>query len=472
MHLYLLFLLACLHISPLNEQKYVQQITGKVTLAPTVEHPKEIVVVTHAGPNTYYVNADNEYAGIEYDLAHLFESKYAPEYKVKFLVVNKVSDVMPALLSGKADIAAASLPMHALNKQQVKFSLPYHETQQLLVYNNLLNQKPKSLASITQQQLVVPANSRSSFQLAQLHAQNAPANWKEDEASNAEVLLTKVANGKLDYTVAGSQLINLMQNYYPNLQEALPIGKPEKIAWAFSPDADARLIKKVNAYFATIKKDGNLRNLLDRYYGYTERLDPSDISFFLTHIENTLPTYKALFKKAESDTGLNWRLLAALSFRESHWNPNNTSPTNVRGMMMLTENTANAMGVSDRLDPKQSIPAGAQYIVQLKEMFPESIPNPDRTYFALAAYNIGYSHVQDARTLAKRLKLNPDSWADIKKTLVLLNDPDYYTTVKNGYASGGAPVVFVETVRSYERILEKYQPSPTQLINNYLFATQ
>jgi len=130
----------------------------------------------------------------------------------------------------------------------------------------------------------------------------------------------------------------------------------------------------------------------------------------------------------------------------------------VRGLMMLTEGTADLMGVTDRLDPKQSIPAGAKYIMKLKDTVAERIHEPDRTYMALDAYNIGYAHVEDARVLAKRLGLNQDSWADIKKTLVMLKNPEYYTTLKYGYASGGAPVVFVESVRSYQRILEKYQP--------------
>ena len=126
--------------------------------------------------------------------------------------------------------------------------------------------------------------------------------------------------------------------------------------------------------------------------------------------------------------------------------------------MMLTENTANLMGVTDRLDPKQSVPAGAKYITKLIDLIPENVPEPDRTYMALAAYNIGYAHLQDARALTKRLNLNPDNWVDVKKALLKLSDPDYYSTTKYGYASGGAPVIFVESVRSYQRILEHIQP--------------
>ena len=168
--------------------------------------------------------------------------------------------------------------------------------------------------------------------------------------------------------------------------------------------------------------------------------------------------------------GVEFFAAAALSYRESHWDTFNTSPTNVRGLMMLTEGTADLMGVTDRLDPKQSIPAGAKYILKMKDTIPERIPEPDRTYLALAAYNIGYAHVEDARVLAKRLKLNPDSWADVKKTLVMLTDPTYYNTAKFGYASGGAPVIFVESVRSYQRILERYQPSHNPDIDRYKIA--
>jgi membrane-bound lytic murein transglycosylase F len=195
-----------------------------------------------------------------------------------------------------------------------------------------------------------------------------------------------------------------------------------------------------------------------------------DITNFLKLSNTLLPKYKHLFKQAQEVTGLDWRLLAAVSYRESHWDTFSTSPTNVRGLMMLTEGTADLMGVTDRLDPKQSIPAGAKYIVKMKETIPDRIPEPDRTYMALAAYNIGYAHLEDARVLAKRFKLNPDSWADVKKTLVMLNNPEYFSTVKYGYASGGAPVIFVESIRSYQRILERYQPSHSPDYNNFKIA--
>jgi membrane-bound lytic murein transglycosylase F len=427
----------------------------------------ELVFVTHNGPATYYLNGDNEYAGIEYDLATLFVKKYAPEYQIRFLLVNSISEVIPTLLKGQANIAAANLTVTHLRKELVQFSKPYQETQQQLIYNNESNDKPLNLTAIVDKTIAVPAGTSFAERLSDIQKDQPKLRWQALRQSNSELLLDQVANGVLDFTVADSHLVAMMQNYYPNLSVGMTLGKPENIAWALPKNANPQLVKKVNKFFEQIRKDGTLRNLLDRYYGSSNRLNSQDITAFLKLSNSLLPKYQHLFKQAQEITGIDWRLLAAVSYRESHWNTFNTSPTGVRGLMMLTESTADLMGVTDRLDPNQSVPAGAKYIVKMIETVPDRIPEPDRTYMALAAYNIGYAHVEDARVLAKRLNLNPDRWADVKKTLVMLNDPEYYTTLKYGYASGGAPVIFVESIRSYQRILERYQPS--HIPNNNAF---
>ena len=419
---------------------------------------KEIVFVTHNGPTTYYLNSEGKPTGIEYELAQLFVKQYYPDYEIRFTLVNSISDVIPTLLKNKAHIAAANLTVTHLREHLVLFSPPYQETQQQLIFNSEINQKPKKLTDLQDKKIAVPEGTSYAERLAELQEEYPALHWHAVKHTNTESLLEEVADGVLDFTVADSYIAALMQNYYPNLDVALPVGPADKIAWAMSKKADPKLVHNVNEFFKKIKKDGALRNLLDRYYGHNERLNTLDITTFMKRINTLLPKYVHLFKQAQDLTGLDWRLLAAVSYRESHWDTYNTSPTNVRGLMMLTEETADRMGVTDRLDPKQSIPAGAKYILKLKDTIPERIPEPDRTYMALAAYNIGYAHVEDARVLAKRLGLNPDSWADIKKTLVLLKNPEYYSTLKYGYASGGAPVIFVESVRSYQRILEKYQP--------------
>lgn len=431
---------------------------------------KELIFVTHNGPTTYYMNGDNEFSGIEYDLAALFVKDFAPEYQIKFLLVPSISDVIPTLLKGKANIAAANLTVTRLRQQLVQFSKPYQETQQQLVYNNEVGDKPKNIAAIAGRKIAVPAGTSFAERLSQIQEKEPSLHWHALKQTNSETLLDEVATGVLDFTIADSYLVAIMQNYYPNLEVAMPLGDTEKIAWALAKNADPALVKKVNMFFDKIKKDGTLHNLLDRYYGNSNRLNTLDITTFMKLTDTLLPKYRNIFKQAQEITGIDWRLLAAVSYRESHWDTFSTSPTNVRGLMMLTESTADLMGVTDRLDPKQSIPAGAKYIVKMIETVPERIPEPDRTYMALAAYNIGYAHVEDARILAKRLNLNPDRWADVKKTLVLLNNPEYYLDAKYGYASGGAPVIFVESIRSYQRILERYQASHNTDLFSFKFS--
>ena len=442
-----------------------------ISKQPSIDpNKKEIVFVTHNGPSTYFLNGENQPAGIEYDLATLFVKEYAPDYQIRFLLVNSISDVIPSLLKGKAHIAAANLTITHLRQELVQFSSPYQEVQQQLIYNSDVNKKPKGLNSITDKKIVVPAGTSYAERLAVLQQKQATLRWYAQEHTNTESLLVEVADGALDFTVADSHLAALMQNYYPNLEVAMPIGPTDKIAWAISKNADPQLLTKMNAFFDKIRKNGTLNHLIDRYYGSSKRLNTLDVTAFLARMNTDLTKYIHLFKQAQELTGIEWRLLAALSYRESHWDTFNTSPTGVRGLMMLTESTADLMGVTDRLDPKQSIPAGAKYILKLKETLPDRIAEPDRTYLALAAYNIGYAHVEDARVLAARLKLNPDSWADVKKTLLLLKNPEYYTTVKYGYASGGAPVIFVETIRSYQRILERYLRGHNPDLNRFKIA--
>jgi len=129
--------------------------------------------------------------------------------------------------------------------------------------------------------------------------------------------------------------------------------------------------------------------------------------------------------------------------------------------MQLTEDTARALGVGDRLDPKAAAIGAAKYLADLKRKLPPRIAEPDRTWLALAAFNVGIGHLEDARILAQRQKLNPDLWSDVEKVLPLLAEPADYITLKNGYARGGMPVAFVGRVRGYYDILLRSEAAGT-----------
>ena len=437
---------------------------------PDPRESKEIVVITHNGPNTYYIDGSDQPAGLEYDLASKFVKSLGPEYRIRFHVVNNITEVIPALLKGEAHFAAADLSITRLRQHLVQFTSPYQSVQQHIVYNTEINPQPKKLEDLIGKEIAVPAGTSYAERLAE-KKQNLPGlQWQALEKVSADELMEQVAEGLLDFTVSDGHLVAMLRNYYPNLGIGLALGKEEEIAWAFPKTGNRWLYDQANSYFAGIRKDGTLRNLIDRYYGHSERLDTLDVTTFLKRTRTLLPQYIDLFKEAQEMTGIDWRLLAAVSYRESHWDRLNTSPTNVRGLMMLTEATADMLGVTDRLDARQAIMGGARYIVMLKDTIPKRVPEPDRTWLALAAYNIGYAHLEDARVLAQRMKLNPDSWADVKKTLPLLNKVEYYSTVKYGFARGGAPVIFVESIRTYHKILEKYEPPHSPLLPSFDLA--
>jgi membrane-bound lytic murein transglycosylase F len=438
-----------------------------------VSKEKTITFVTLNSPNTYYVNGDNDFAGLEYDLAKLFVKELNQDVnyqgtQLKLIVEKHIDQILPSVYSGKADIAAADITITEARKKRFNFTNAYQDIQQEVIFNKeIIKKPPKNIKDLIGQQVTIPAGTSFAERLTKLKLNYPKLYWNEINHLDSEQLILAVANGEVDYTIADSHLIANLQNHHPNLAVAFAIGEPEKIGWALSKQGDPKLLEKANQFFAKIKSDGTLRNLIDRYHGNSKRLNPLDIKTFLSKINTLLPKYAHLFKQAQEITGIDWRLLAAISYQESHWDTFNTSPTGVRGLMMLTEDTADRMGVSDRLDPKQSIPAGAKYVNLMLESIPTRIPEPDRTYMSLASYNIGYAHVEDARVLAQRLKLNPDSWADVKKTLVMLNNPKYYVNAKYGYCGCGQPVIFVESIRSYYNILLRNQPSYTP--NNYNF---
>ena len=167
-----------------------------------------------------------------------------------------------------------------------------------------------------------------------------------------------------------------------------------------------------------------------------------------------LPDLRPLFEKYASE--IDWKLLAAISYQESHWDPLATSPTGVRGLMMLTRNTAQSLGLSDRTDAEQSISGGMRYIQDMMTKVPESVPQEERIWFALAAYNMGYAHMLDARALTAKQKGNPDSWADVKQRLPLLSQKPWYSKLTYGYARGHEAYTYVENIRKYQISLVGY----------------
>ncbi len=412
----------------------------------------ELVVITVNSPDTYYENAEGAYAGLEHDLASEFARDLG--LKVRFKTVSKLDKALGMLEKHRAHFAAG-LSITPKRSLRSKFGPVYQLIQPQVAYNTH-HRKPKNIDELVGK-IVQTASASGHTEALNKVKQHVPElEWREVDLS-AEELLTRLAEGKIDYVVVDSTQINLAKNFYPNLGVAFGLEGPVGRAWAFSPFAERELLEETQRFFDRIEQDGTLARLLDRYYGHRERLHHTDVRGILAKRLTVLPDLRDYFHEAEELSGIDWRLIAALAYQESHWDHLATSPRNVRGVMMLTEVTADRMKVTDRLDPKQSIVGGARYLALLKDRLPTRIREPDRTWIALASYNQGPSHIEDTRILAQHMNLNPDSWIDLKKTLPLLSQSKYFRDLKHGYARGGEAVILTESVRTYYEILLKYE---------------
>ena len=177
---------------------------------------------------------------------------------------------------------------------------------------------------------------------------------------------------------------------------------------------------------------------------------------FYYHIQTRLPMYRKQFEAAAEEYGVPWTLLAAQAYQESRWDKHAKSPTGVRGLMMLTRDTASSLGIKNRLDPEKSIDGGARYLAYLKNKISDEITGPDRMWIALAAYNVGMGHIKDAQKLATQFDRNPESWSDLKTVLPLLAKKKYYKELSYGYARGWEPVHYVKRIRAFRNLLEQY----------------
>lgn len=405
-------------------------------------------VATVNSPTTYYLGSGGEPTGFEYDLAKGLADQMG--VRLEIVVTTTPPEALELLGSGRVHFAAAGIGVSPGRSAKLRFAPPLLQVVPVLVYRKG-TPRPKNMGDL-QGRLRVLKNSAHAERLKGLQALYPTLNWDESADEESEELLFKVANGDLDYTVANSDLVAINQRYYPNLRVAFTVGDAQDIAWAFPKQRDDSLFTVASEYLHAI--DGaELARLKDRYFGHIEQVDTHGALTLATHAETRLPRYRDAFEAAASKHGLDWRLLAAIGYQESHWDPSAISPTGVLGIMQITAATASFLNVADRTDPIQSIWGGARYIAQLAAQLPAEITEPDRTWMALAAYNMGLGHLYDARKLTVELGGDPNRWLDVRNSLPLLTQSKWHTKTKHGYARGHQAVIYVGNVRTYYDML-------------------
>ena len=427
----------------------------------TVLRNRLITVVTTVSPTTYEIEK-NQPQGFEFELVTLFAESLG--VKAKFIIPKQFQGIFTDIESGKVDFAAAGLSITSERKKSLRFTPPYYQVTQQLIYHHR-TRRPKNVNYLKSPFFEVLAESSHAENLRKLSAKHPLLSWHANKGQTVEELMQQVNNGMLDYTVADSNQFLLFQGRYPKLSAAFDLSAPEDIAWAFPKGEDLSLYNKSVEFLKKIKESGTLEQLQDKYFGYAGTLNYVGRCTYLRHIRDRLPALKPFFTEAAEKYTFNWQLLAAIAYQESHWNNDAVSPTGVRGIMMLTQATAKHINVADRRDPKQSVFGGAYYLSTRIKRVPERIPEPDRTWMAMAAYNIGFGHLEDARVLTQRQGADSDRWIDVKKRLPLLSKKEWYKKTRYGYARGKEPVTYVENIRNYYDILQRLNRSELTLDN-------
>lgn len=401
-------------------------------------------VGTMMSPVNYYLEQNQMQSGFEYELAARLAQRL--DVEIEMVNVYDLRELWRLLENGDVDFLAAGLDVTDERWQRLRFTPAYHTIEQKLVYKQGLRERPRDWSQLNGHLRVVSGSSHEDM-IRSIAPQYPNLDWSATHLYDADELMEHVLDEKIDYAIVDSHHLDIKRRYNPDLSIAFTIREDVPLAWAFKRTNDDSLYAAAIEFIGEQHQGGHLVKLIDRYFGHVADFNYVDTHAFLAAIDSTLPEYMDLFQEYAGD--LDWRLLAALSYQESHWDPWARSPTGVRGLMMLTIPTARSLGVRSRLDAEQSIRGGAEYLARLKQRLPDRIQEPDRTWFALAAYNVGMGHLEDARILTQRHGGNPDYWIDVRENLPLLRQKQYYKTTRFGFARGDEPVRYVGNIRRY-----------------------
>ncbi|HHX8520545.1 TPA: membrane-bound lytic murein transglycosylase MltF [Vibrio diabolicus] len=409
---------------------------------------------------SYYIGPDGP-AGLDYELARQFAEQLGVKLEIK--PAFRQAELFPALKKGDIDLIATGLnqtsqavkrfrpgPAYYYVSQQVvykKGQLRPRDIEKLIEYQASKDSESDEDTNAGAQTLKIVEQSQYVPTLTALKKQYPELQFEIVGDADTRDLLKYVSTGELRFTVTDSVELSLAQRLYPDLALAFELTEDQPVSWFTRRSEDESLYAMLIEFFGNIKQSGELSTLEEKYIGHIEAFDYVDTRAFIRALDDKLPKWAPLFQKYSEE--FDWRLIAALAYQESHWKPAAKSPTGVRGMMMLTLPTAKSVGVTNRLDPEQSVRGGVEYLRRIVGRVPDSINEHEKIWFALASYNIGYGHMMDARRLTKAQGGDPNAWADVKDRLPLLRQKRYYSQTRYGYARGDEARNYVENIRRY-----------------------
>ena len=425
------------------------EIGSDLTTFENVKRTGVLRLITADSINTYYMY-NNKPTGFEYDLAVAFADYLNVDLDI---VTPGWNNMFPYLAQGKGDFIAAGLAITGEWLERVNFSIPYQTIQQHIVHHKLVF-GPKNIEDLTYRTIHISRGTAYQSRLEKIKASGIEFNYILHGNLPTEELIRMVHDREIRFTVAVNNIAYLNQRYYPDIRIGIPIHKKQSLAWAVNKQ-DSKMLEQINKFFLYAMETGLLQRISNKYYAHIEDTDPFDLKRFHQRLTTRLPKYRQTIMDESEKYGFDWKLVAAVVYQESHFDPNAKSFTNVRGLMQVTTATAREMGITDRLDPTQSIRAGIKYLDKMVGKFDYIEDEYERLLFGLASYNVGYGHVLDAIALAESKALDGTKWQNLKTTLPLLSKSKYHKTTKYGYARGWEPVQYVKRILTYYDILKQ-----------------
>jgi len=421
------------------------------TILETIRESGELRFVTVESPLTYFKGSDGKAEGLEYELASLFADSL--DLDLNLIIVKNKHDVTSLINKNKAHLGSSASALSGYPDNPLEYGPAYITARRQLVYHRK-DRKSESIADLKEDEIVIGEDESYLTLLKKLSFFYPELVWRVLENKSMTEILKMVNDNKAPIAMSDSNWVDMYRHLFPEVRVAFDITGELPVAWVYQQSSDRSLDKSVRKFFNKINKNGSLDKLINHYYKYAKSFDYIDTRVFIENVHKTLPEFRELFIKSARETELDWFLLAAMSYQESHWDPEAKSATGVRGLMMLTTDTARSLGVEDRLDPEQSILGGARYLNKMKARMPERIQGEDRLWFALAAYNVGFGHLEDARRLTQSQGDDADKWLDVRERLPLLADENWHQKTRYGYARGSEPVIYVKNIRRYYDILK------------------
>ena len=412
----------------------------------------ELRVATRLDALSYRGGKGADAGGYEHDL--LIELGNDLGVPVRFRVYSSTARVLDAVRDGDVHLAAAALGQNGAT-EKIQWTPPIRKFSLIVASTAALSKEIRTPQDLAGRTVAARRGALAAQRLRELQGTVPTMKIELKTGWSDAQLLAAVADGQLALVATNEAQLALAAALQPELERAVQLPGAASMAWALSENAPQSLVDTLSAFIQKAREDGLLARLEDRYLGHVRRLDEADITAFIERTQSRLPQFQSMFESAGQETGVDWRLLAAMGYQESQWDPLAVSPTGVRGLMMLTDDTAERMGVDDRHDAAQSILGGAKYFSLMRESIPENVAEPDRTWMAIAAYNLGLGHLRGALQIANKMGRDNTTWVSMRRVLPLMSKPSFARRLRAGPARGGEAVIMTENVRAFYDILRR-----------------